>query len=205
MNFISDNVYHVYNQGNNHQKIFSQREDYFIFLDLYRRLFEQTVNTLAWSLMPNHFHFEIHTTEKCLVKVRQGGIIIDPVTNAIRKLLSGYARIYNDRNKRSGSLFRQKTKAKRISDITAAIDTKNSIPDYYINCFHYVHQNPLRAKLVTKLEDWEFSSFMDYANLRNDNLCNKELAVKLCGYNPESFIKKSYEMIEKVNAKEILH
>jgi REP element-mobilizing transposase RayT len=205
MNFIPDNVYHVYNQGNNHQTIFSRPADYLLFLSLYKTLFEKIVDTLAWSLMPNHFHFMIHATDSSSIKIRQGGIIIDPVTNGYRKLLSGYARIFNQENKRSGSLFRQKTKAKRISDINATVDTKIEIPKYYINCFHYVHQNPLRANLITKLEDWEYSSFLDYANLRSDDLCNKELAVKLCGYDAENFVKTSYEMIEIVNSKDIFH
>lgn len=51
--------------------------------------------------------------------------------------------------------------------------------------------------LVSRLEDWEFSSFKDYAGMRNGDLCQKDLAIKLCSYDPENFESKSIEMVEK--------
>ena len=44
--------------------------------------------------------------------------------------------------------------------------------DYLLSCFLYIHQNPLQAGLVNKLEDWEFSSYLDYVGLRNGTLVN---------------------------------
>jgi len=197
MRFSPGNIYHIYNQGNNRQKIFNTENDYLIFLTLYKRLFENTVSTIAWCLMPNHFHFMIHTDERCLIKIKQGGITIDIITNNLRKLLSGYARIYNSKNGRTGSLFRQKTKSTLLSDINAMTDTKNQNFNSYTNCFRYIHQNPLRAKLVANLKDWKFSSFCDYAGLRNGLLCKKELAALYCGFNPLDFIEKSHELVEE--------
>ena len=153
MNFVPHNIYHIYNQGNNRQKIFYNEDDYLIFLRLYKKLFEVTTATIAWCLMPNHFHFMIYTDERCALKIKQGSLMIDPITNSIRKLLSGYARIINNQNNRTGSLFRQKTKSKCLSDIKTFPERKN---DYYINCFHYIHQNPLRAGLVKKLDEWRY-------------------------------------------------
>ena len=68
--------------------------------------------------------------------------------------------------------------------------------NYYSKCFHYIHQNPLKAGIVKKLEDWEYSSFKDYAGLRNGTLIRKELAVKFCDYNKGTFIKDSYDFID---------
>src|SRR5688572_5359931 len=102
MKFIPNNIYHIYNQGNNRQRIFSNEKDYLVFLKLYRKLFYTFTDTIAWCLMPNHFHFMIYTDDRCLKKIKQGGIIIDPVTNCIRKLLSSYARIFNNDYNRSG-------------------------------------------------------------------------------------------------------
>jgi len=162
-----NNIYHVYNQGNNRQRIFNQQEDYLIFLRLYRKLIMPIVSNIAWNLMPNHFHFMLHTDARCSSKTKQGGIFIDPLTNGFRKLLSGYARIFNNQYGKSGSLFRQKTKAKSLSEIDLTSDSSYSHQDYFRTCFHYIHQNPLVAKLVSRLEDWEYSSFKDYAGLRN--------------------------------------
>ena len=145
--------------------------------------------------MPNHFHLMIYCDDRILNFKKQGGLEIDVLTNGIRKLLSGYARIYNSRHHQSGSLFRQKTKSKCLSDINFNYGVKQQ-DDYYFNCFHYIHQNPLKAGLVKKLDDWEYSSFKDYAMLRNGTLCNKSLAAKFCSFEPETFIHTSYEIID---------
>lgn len=196
MNFSPATIYHVYNQGNNRQVIFFQRKNYLTFLSLYKKLVSPSANTIAWCLMPNHFHFLIYTDERCLTKIKQGGIQIDPITNGFRKLLSSYARIFNNENQRSGSVFRQKTKAKNLSDIRIKSNSNHQVQEYFVNCFHYIHQNPLVAKLISRLEDWEFSSFIDYAGLRNGNLCQKELARLHCGYDAGNFMTKSYELID---------
>lgn len=194
MQFNPNNLYHVYNQGNNQQVIFHNDNDCITFLNLYRNAVAPYAETITWCLMPNHFHFMLMADERCNEKIKQGGIIIDPVTNGFRKLLSGYARIFNASNARSGSLFRQKTKGKCLSE-QKQVNSPLDINDYLFNCFHYIHQNPLKAGLVQRLEDWEYSSFKDYAGLRNGALINKSLAVEFCGYNPLTFIKESYNII----------
>jgi len=197
VNFSPNNIYHIYNQGNNRQPIFTQRADYLIFLSILKKLFPGVCSTLAWCLMPNHFHFMVHTDERCSIKIKQGGLYIDPITNGIRKLLSGYTRVFNNLYNRSGSLFRQKTKAKSLSAIEIKLGSSHCIQDYYVNCFHYIHQNPLVAKLVTRMEDWEFSSFQDYAGFRNGTLCDKDLARIHCNYSVENFIETSYKFVEE--------
>ena len=95
MNFLPDNVYHIFNQGNNHQAIFSCDEEYEIFLRLVRENIFAHSEIISWCLMPNHFHLMVYTDERVLNIKKQGGLQIDDLTNGIRKLLSGYARIYN--------------------------------------------------------------------------------------------------------------
>ncbi len=197
MNFLPNNIYHIYNQGNNRQTIFFHHQNYSLFLNLYKKLIHPFADTIAWCLMPNHFHFMIYTDDRCSTIIKQGGLLIDPVTNGFRKLLSGYARIFNNQNQRTGSVFRQKTKSKCLSDIVIKPGSQYQTQDYFINCFHYIHQNPVAAKLIPKPEDWEFSSFRDYAQLRNGNLCKKELATAYCDYNIENFTEKSQLVIDK--------
>ncbi len=154
MNFSPDNLYHIYNQGNNRQAIFSCDEEYEIFLNLIRENILAHSEIINWCLMPNHFHLMIYTDERVLNINKQGGLEIDVLTNGIRKLLSGYARIYNSRHQQSGSLFRQKTKSKCLSDYNLKYNSNQN--DYYFNCFHYIHQNPLVAGLVKRLEVFLF-------------------------------------------------
>ena len=145
--------------------------------------------------MPNHFHFLLKTDDRCIAQIKQGGLYLDPATNGIRKLLSGYSRIFNTKYNKSGSLFRQKTKAKCLSEKITLAENNLNINDYYLNCFHYIHQNPYKAGLISHIEDWEYSSFRDYAGLRNGTLCNKQLARDYCSYNIDTFTKESYNLI----------
>jgi putative transposase len=141
--------------------------------------------------MPNHFHFMIHTDEKCLVLEKQGGNMLNPISNAVRILLSGYARIYNSRYSRSGSIFRQKTKAKCLTEISLDKSGAKENLFYATTCFHYIHQNPLVAGLCKSMEDWPYSSFKDYFSLNQASLCNMDLAAKYCGFQPSSFVETS--------------
>ncbi len=88
----------------------------------------------------------------------------------------------------TGSVFQQKTKAKRISIEErgeVAVDSK-----YLADCFAYIHNNPVKAGLVSVPESWPYSSYADYAGLRAGTLCNKELAYQLLGIN-EGFLSKT--------------
>ena len=195
MNFTSGNVYHVFNQGNNREILFRQHDDYIIFLGEIRKLILPHCEILAYCLMPNHFHLMIYTDDRIINFIRQGGLFLDPVTNGFRKLLSGYARIANKKYNRTGSLFRQKTRYKLLTEESIVVRSVLDENEYCVNCFHYIHQNPWKAGLTGKPEDWEYSSFKDYAGIRNGTLCNKMLATRFCFYNPEDFMKVSYAEI----------
>ncbi len=43
----------------------------------------------------------------------------------------------------------------------------------------YIHQNPVRSKLVDKAEDWKFSSYQDYIEIRNGTLPSKDLILAM--------------------------
>ena len=53
------------------------------------------------------------------------------------------------------------------------------------------------------MEDWEYSSFRDYCNIRHGTICNKELAIQLLGINMKSFYEDSYKMIGADEIKDI--
>ena len=89
-------------------------------------------------------------------------------------------------------MFQQKTKAKYLDNV-----------DLALTVFHYIHQNPVEAGLVQQMEDWEFSSFRDYAGLTADTLCNQQLAFELFGMNRETFYEQSYKAIEEKEMREI--
>ena len=179
-----NNYFHIYNQGNNKQKIFFEEENYIFFLKKVRRYIAPYADILAYCLMPNHFHFLLRTNENSCRLVKIGSLEIPALSNGFRNLESSYAQAINKKFKRTGSLFRQKTKFKFIKD------------DYNaLFCLHYIHQNPLRAGLVNKMEQWQYSSFVDYCELRNGTLSKRELAYELLPINKHTFYLDSYKEI----------
>ena len=60
MIFESGHIYHIYNQGNNRQKIFFRDANYLYFLNKIRKHILPHADILAWCLMPNHFHLMIY-------------------------------------------------------------------------------------------------------------------------------------------------
>ena len=97
-------------------------------------------------------------------------------------MLSSYSKYYNFRYGRKGNLFQQKTKNKLIES-----------NGYRVLC--YIHQNPWKAKLVTKMEDWIYSSFCDFTGIRKGTLCDFQLAEQLLNFDPDNFYQESYEAV----------
>ncbi|RLD54507.1 MAG: hypothetical protein DRJ05_14530, partial [Bacteroidetes bacterium] len=57
MDFKTGYIYHIYNRGNNKNKIFFSRDNYLFFLKKTRKELSDHLDFLAYCLMPNHFHF----------------------------------------------------------------------------------------------------------------------------------------------------
>ncbi len=104
---------------------------------------------------------------------------------------SSYTQALQKQENFKGSLFQQKSKAKQL-DLKATVG-----PNHLAICLHYIHQNILKADLVSRMEDWEYSSFLDYAELRNGTLCNIDLALALVDINRETFVTDSYGVIRQ--------
>jgi len=155
--------------------------------------------------MPNHFHLMVFVNE---VELPKEIIKLTPVTfklsdnnssatstislnHSIGIMLASYTRAINIQKKSSGSLFRSETKAicmNEISGITSNWYTsygitfmKMQIPEYqYIQtCFNYIHNNPVNARLVSRPEDWEFSSYAELKGLCKETLANKQKVEQL--------------------------
>jgi putative transposase len=190
MNFTENNIYHIYNRGNNKQLLFFEEDNYLYFLTLIKKFIKPRCEILAWCLMPNHFHFLIFANSITVQYLEKGNIPSQRINEGIRLALSSYTKGINKRYNRTGNLFQQKTKSKCVCEGKG---------NYVLAAFHYIHQNSWKAGLVNKIEDWQYSSFKDYANFRKGNLCNKELSVQLFDLDTTNFIEDSnaYAMIDE--------
>ncbi|MGK7389472.1 MAG: transposase [Candidatus Cyclobacteriaceae bacterium M2_1C_046] len=188
MKFLPGELYHVYNRGNNSQPLFISRENYLYFLKKIRIGLLPFCDILAYCLMPNHYHLLIYTKDESSIDISENKL--DPATNRLSRkigtLQSSFTQAHNKMYKRTGSLFQQKAKNKHLN---------NSL--YAFTCFHYIHQNPIKAGLCESMEKWEFSSFVDYLGLRKGKLPSYDLAYSLIDIpaEPEKFYTESLMVI----------
>ena len=57
----TDTYYHIYNRGINGENIFVTSDNYFYFLNKYNHCVQTVVDTYAYCLLKNHFHFLVKT------------------------------------------------------------------------------------------------------------------------------------------------
>jgi putative transposase len=194
MRFIPNNYYHVFNQGNNKQTVFFKDSYYDAFLSLYKRHVQPHCITVNFSLMPNHFHFLIYCDERFVVQDTSTINDMHPISEGFRKTLSRYARIINDLEGRSGSLFRQNTKAKCLQDEIKLGSVLRPRQSYLEECFYYIHQNPLKAGLVGDLAHWRHSAYAEYTGLVSEGICDLERAERDCGFDRRTFRDRCHIM-----------
>jgi putative transposase len=202
MLFRPEAIYHVYNQGNNRQKIFFTDENYRFFIGKMQYFLLPHCELLGYCLMPNHFHWliyvknveiEIKSDLDYLNDESKHSILMPPqkkqlrtINQSIGILLRSYTRAINKQERRTGALFRQETKAR---DGWISPYLSPSHPDYAKNlqnwelygatCLQYIHANPVRAKIVKDGVDWKYSSARAFAGLNNADIFNVTLAKEL--------------------------
>jgi len=197
MQFVEGSFYHIYNRGNNKQLIFFYERNYEFFLKKIKQYVLPHSNLLAWCLMPNHFHLLIQANPETQKIVKETPIKINALTESFRLMLSSYTRAIQKQESMVGSLFQQKTKFKCVDD-------------YLDSVFHYVHQNPYRAGMVKKMEEYPWSSMKEYAksscNSRQDHfewsddsddftLCRQDIAYQFMNIDKERFLIDSYSVV----------
>jgi REP element-mobilizing transposase RayT len=166
--FQPGKYYHLYNHANGFENIFKTEDNYRFFLQKYASYLNPIADTYCYCLMPNHFHFlikirevdEWHFINNDEVSTKQ--IIVNPekkISQQLSNLFNSYAKSYNKAYQRKGSLFIQNIKKKEI------IST-----EYFTNLIHYIHNNPVHHGFVTKIEDWNWSSYATLINNSNSPL-----------------------------------
>ena len=156
--FQAGQYYHLYNRGNNRQDIFFERENYLFFLRSLRRyLLVETLDVIAYCLMPNHYHLLV-----CLKTPH--------LSAAMQAFSLSYTKAMNRRYNRVGSLFQGRFQAILVEST-----------EYLLNLSRYIHWNPVKAGLVKQPQDWEFSSFHEYVGLRGGTLPKTEDILAVLG------------------------
>lgn len=162
---MNGEFYHLYNRGSDKRSTFTQSRDYKRFQQtLYYYQYSgpkprfskfsksdlnsfkpdpsnKLVEILCYCLMPNHFHF--------LVKqLKDSGISI-----FMSQLCNSYTKYFNTKYPRVGPLFQGKFQS-------VLIETDEQL----IHLSRYIHLNPIVSGLVKNLDDWPWSSYLEYMN-----------------------------------------
>ncbi|MDZ4709553.1 MAG: transposase [Saprospiraceae bacterium] len=186
-------LYHIYNQGNNRQKIFFSEENYRYFKKKIKKYICSNAELLAYCLMPNHFHLLIYTKSSSIQPYKSAGM--QSLSFAISQLLSSYTKAINLQENRTGSLFRSKTKANdgwdNDPDYTSIEyfdgERVTFIDNWFAqNVFRYIHENPVKAGLVPVKEHWRYSSVSEYLEVSQEPICNIKLGRELIGLSAKA-------------------
>ena len=224
---IGGGIYHVLNRGVDKRKIFLGDSDYLRFIDdlcgfndanssvrifnLQRRKSssnvrrrseiadsdkpkELMVEMLAFCLMPNHYHLLIKSKSE------------SSIPEFIKKLNGGYAKYFNIKYERKGTLFEGRYKSVAV--------TRDA---HFLHLPFYIHFNPLdlvmpewRSREITDykkamrfLENYRWSSYRDYIGKRNfPSATQQQLLSELLG-GPEQFEENTRKWLKEIDCDEI--
>ena len=161
---VPGEIYHIYNRSAGKKRIFHSKKDYNRFILKmceYKEKFP--VDMLAYCLMPNHFHFLIRVVEDDRPTgstLRVGSTLVGSAQTFFHRLLTSYSKYYDCKYEHhSGRVFQSNYKAKHVGDDA-----------YYLQLCGYIHDNPVRKKLVSKPEEWPWSSYPALTNIRDDGI-----------------------------------
>ena len=131
---LGDGTYHVTARGVARSEIYLDDGDYRAFVVLLRDAVERFAWTVrAFCLMPNHYHLVVSTPRLEL-------------STGMHRLNCLYAMTFNKRYERPGHLFQNRFDARVVEGERHARQV----------C-RYVVDNPVRARLVERREDWPWS------------------------------------------------
>jgi REP-associated tyrosine transposase len=126
---------HITARGVDDQAIFCSDLDRYELLALLRKMTERVEwQVLAWCLMTTHYHLLVVVPEE------------PRLSWAMQTVNSVYAREFNSRHRRRGHLF-----GDRFADtlVESHAQTWRTVA--------YILENPVRAGIATKVEDWLWS------------------------------------------------
>ena len=148
--------YHITARGIRKENIFYSDKDKNVFLDKMNETFEKySFVCYAYCLMDNHYHLFIKTP---FANISQG----------MHYLNTSYANWFRAKYKLAGSVFQG-----RYKSILVDADS------YALILSAYIHLNPLRANMVDDLEDYPFSSFLDYIGKRSPFIKSLDMSLIL--------------------------
>ena len=175
---IYSEIFHIMIQGINKEYIFKNDTEINTYLKyLKERLNDRNLKIIAYCIMNNHAHFLIHTND------------IMEISKLMSQVNTKYAIFYNKINNRCGFVFRNRYKSEQILTYS-----------HLISCIEYIHNNPVKAGICDKKEDYQYSSYNNYKN--NDKILNTYTLfdiLKNYNINLEDVFKERYKLYKFID------
>jgi len=167
---IDGGYYHLIARGNNREYIFNRDIDKGYFLKLLNESrHNMRFKLMGYVLMDNHYHLLVQTGEVKLQKI-------------MHQINNKYSKYFNAIYERCGHVFQGRYKASVI---------RNEL--YLLKVLAYIHQNPVKAGMVKKVEDYKWSSDKFYRR-KSDGFIETKMIIEMIeeGYRKSN---KKYEDI----------
>lgn len=140
-------IYHIMIRGVNKMNLFDNKYEKLKFLEIISRMkSQQEFSLYAYCIMNNHAHL--------LLKEE-----MDSLSRSIQRISVSYSYYYNKKEERIGPLFQGRFRSEKIEN-----------DEYLLECIRYIHNNPVKANIVSRPEEYISSSYNIYINRDDDEL-----------------------------------
>ena len=131
---LDNGFYHVITRSNQRQTIFKEQDDFNIYLELlYRYKKRYNSKIYGFCLMNNHVHLVMES---------------DKLSKAMHGINLSYAQYFKYKYRTTGHFWQDRYKSFVIQR-----------DRYIINCITYIEYNPVRAEIVSRPEEYPWSSY----------------------------------------------
>ena len=145
-------IYHVIARGNEKKDIFIDDEDKNKFIQIITNKKKKNEYTLfAYCLMNNHLHL--------LVKEEE-----DNISRIMRRINTAYAYYFNKKYNRVGHVFQDRFKSEPVEN-----------DSYLISLVRYIHNNPVKAKIVNQPYQYKWGSYLLYLKEQKSIIDKEEI------------------------------
>lgn len=155
---------HITARGNHRNDIFKDGEDFQYYLTLLEEALEyfqqDGYKIICYCLMDNHVHMLIKTKDK-------------PLGQFIGRVNAMYAKYFNKKYNYIGHLFQDRYHAEFIESDKQMLEASR-----------YIHLNPLRANMVSKPEEYQWSSYSMFIGEKKDKIISSDIV--LCYFKKEN-------------------
>jgi len=134
-------IYHVMVRGNAGRDIFLSDEDRQKLLKIIiNKKREDQFILYAYCLMDNHFHLVLEEYK-------------DNISHIMRRINTTYVLYFNKKYQLRGHLFQDRFKSEVVENDA-----------YLLALIRYIHNNPIKAGLITFPQDYQWSSYLSYTD-----------------------------------------